>query len=234
LWDVPSGQPVGEPMREPPGPWLSLAFGPGGDTLASGSYDGIIQLWDVETGQAVGPPWTDQMTAVTDLAFSPDGVLLLSGSGLRLWQVETGQPEWWDGGCGLMALSADGAELACTKTDPRTGDLSIYVADLETGQDVRHMAEASGAVYDLTFSPDGTMLAMGSGRGRVQLWSAVTGEVQGEWTLAEGEPFDYVISVVFSPDGTRLAACNRTGAHDWTIWLLDLETSQTAQVEEIW
>jgi WD40 repeat protein len=89
-------------------------------------------------------------------------------------------------------------------------------------------------MLDLSFSPDGTILAAGSDRGRVQLWSAVTGQVHGRWKLANGEWFDKVTSVVFSPDGSRLAACNRTGAYDWTIWLLDLETNQTAQLGEVW
>jgi WD40 repeat protein len=89
-------------------------------------------------------------------------------------------------------------------------------------------------MLDLSFSPDGTLLATGSYQGRVQLWNAITGQEHGRWQLAGGEGFDTVTSVVFNPDGSRLAACNRTGGYDWTIWLLDLETNQTAQLGEIW
>ncbi len=48
LWNIASGQPIGEPMVDPLGPWLSLDFSPSGKLLASGSYDGVIQLWDTE------------------------------------------------------------------------------------------------------------------------------------------------------------------------------------------
>ena len=62
------------------------------------------------------------------------------------------------------------------------------------------------------------------------MWDTTTGEVKGHWTLANGEWFDYAISVAFNPEGTKLAACNRTGGYDWTVWVLDLETNQTSQI----
>ena len=133
-----------------------------------------------------------------------------------------------------MALSSDGTKLACIETDPGTGAPTLYIADLESRQALGLMADPPKTMYDLSFSPDGTALAGGSDHGGVHVWDVRTGQVQGRWTLANGDWFDHVTSVVFSPDGTKLAACNRTGAYDWTIWLLDLETNQTAQVGDIW
>ena len=47
LWDVATRQPVGDPLQGQTGEVPSVAFGPGGTLLASGSSDGLVRLWDV-------------------------------------------------------------------------------------------------------------------------------------------------------------------------------------------
>jgi WD40 repeat protein len=47
LWDVATGQQIGDPLAAPGGPVYSVAFSPDGKTLAAGSADGTIRLWDV-------------------------------------------------------------------------------------------------------------------------------------------------------------------------------------------
>ena len=86
------------------------------------------------------------------------------------------------------------------------------------------------------------MLAVGGSRG-VQLWNLATGEPEGHWSIGNEHCRNNVGGVVFSPDGTKLAAYNH-GARQyrqeyryeidresWTIWLLDLETGEVVQVE---
>ena len=53
LWDVQSGKPTSL-QRKDAGAVLAVAFGPGGDWLASGGVDGKLRLWRVDTGQ---PLW---------------------------------------------------------------------------------------------------------------------------------------------------------------------------------
>ncbi|MCP4225706.1 MAG: hypothetical protein GY773_20420, partial [Actinomycetia bacterium] len=53
----------------------------------------------------------------------------------------------------------------------------------------------AAAADNLTFSPDGAMLAMGGLRGVGRVWDPTTGEVLGRWTFGE---------VAFSPDGGRI------------------------------
>jgi WD40 repeat protein len=47
LWDVATGQPVGEPLTGHTDSVYSVTFSPDGQTLASGSGDNTIFLWDI-------------------------------------------------------------------------------------------------------------------------------------------------------------------------------------------
>ena len=71
----------------------SVAFSPGGHTLASGDTDGTARLWDVTDParpRPLGQPLTASAAAVVSVAFSPDGHTLASGSldgTIRLWNL---------------------------------------------------------------------------------------------------------------------------------------------------
>ena len=95
LWDVQTGQRIGQPLRGHGGDVLSVVFSPDGTRLASGGYDGTVRLWNAQNGQRIGKPmrWHEK-GQVRSVAFSPDGTRLVSGgedNTLRLWPA----PKVW-------------------------------------------------------------------------------------------------------------------------------------------
>jgi WD40 repeat protein len=97
---------------------FSVAFSPGGHTLASGNYDGTIRLWNLPRTVLTGGTG-----AVNSVAFSPGGHTLAGGSDdgtIREWDITDpahprplGQP--LTSGAGpvfSVAFSPDGHTLA--------------------------------------------------------------------------------------------------------------------------
>jgi WD40 repeat protein len=84
----------------------------------------------------------------------------------------------------------------------------VTVWDLATAKPVKVLTNVLGAVNDLRFSPDGTLLAVAGGqpsaKGDLRLYTVA------DWKLAAslGGHQDVVFSVSFSPDGKRLASAS--------------------------
>ena len=75
-------------------------------------------------------------------------------------------------------------------------------------------------VYSVAFSPDGKMLASGSGDTTINLWQVETGKLS--HTLADGHTLP-IRCVAFSPDGKLIAS----GGEDEKIQLWDIDTYQS-------
>ncbi len=91
VWDVETGAPlqqlegywVDEEVQED---WLghdeevtALAFGPDGQSLASGSADTTIVFWDLDTGE-VASMSEGHWATITTLLYDPNGAFVLSGA----------------------------------------------------------------------------------------------------------------------------------------------------------
>ena len=97
----------------------------------------------------------------------------------------------------------------------------LFVQDSH-GQDT--LKGHADVVWSVSFSPDGTLLASGSGNGTIKLWDVAMGTP----TAVIGEHTAEVYSVSFSPDGTLLAS----GSGDNTIKLWDVvRREQIASLE---
>ena len=128
---------------------------------------------------------------VTSLVFSPDSSMLA-------------------GGCDHSVRRRFKAYISHKPTSPSI----IYLWDVAIGEHLKTFGHIS-RVESLTFSPDGTMLASGSGSA-ISLWDIETGNHIKSLIGHIGA----VYSIVFSVDGMMLAS----GSADKSIRLWDVET----------
>jgi WD40 repeat protein len=234
LWDAGIYRQAGPPF----GTGDTVAFAPGGKTLAIGSIDGTARIWNVANHRQVGasmPTKTDIASPVNDVAFSPDGKTLAtatsdtgsSGATVRLWDVATHHQiaalmnTDFDAVTTELAFSPDGRILAAGGYDGK-----VRLWDVATHRQIGApmvagigFAPKARAVTAVAFSSDGQTLATGSDDGTARLWDVRTGrEIHAPLIRS-----DTTINVVaFSPDGGLLAIGSRAG----TVQMWDVATDQ--------
>jgi WD40 repeat protein/serine/threonine protein kinase len=119
-----------------------------------------------------------------------------------------------------VAFSPDGTRLASAG---RNGVLMINAVD--TGQPLLALPGHRGTVWTAVFSPDGKLLASGTGEfgnkwyvGEIRIWDASTGQ---ELLKLRGHPCS-ITSLAFSPDGATLASASA----DRTVKIWNTATGQ--------
>ncbi len=226
LWDMQTGQRIGEPLTRHTDDIYAVAFSPDGKTLASAGADNMIVLWDLETHTQIGEPLTGHIVSVGppgvgSVAFSPDGKILASGGydkTVILWDVQThrqiGEPlKIHNDAVASVAFSPDGKTLASGSIDN-----TIILWDVETHRQTGEPLQGhSGRVFSVAFSPDGKTLASGSDDNTIILWDVETHQQIGE--RLQGHT-NAIFSVAFHPNGRTLAS----GSDDLTIILWDVES----------
>jgi WD40 repeat protein len=176
LWALPSGRPVGRPLRYPVVGDVSLS--PDGRTLAvtrtpAGTAPTGIEIFDVPTLRRRVSLSHDE--TVYELArFTPDGRFVVGGSWkgwARLWSTTTWKPASrpLPGHAGPViwhSTSRDGRMLATGSTD---GTVRLF--DLQTGQPFAAALPALPNRHALPqFTPDGKYLFAVTDVGRAYRW----------------------------------------------------------------
>lgn len=211
---------------------LCLATSADGSEIFAGTQTGGVFAWSKGSTNAQKIfDWKDW--PVTALAASPDGTLLICvcagkngtnrswtkpdesllaidvASGKKLWSGKTGR-------CDFHAISF--AHDGKTVSVVREG--LVAVLDAETGRTIRELAHPKYPTGPLStaLSRDGKLCAVGYAPNNVGIWNVASGECR----CLLGAHSNWVVSLAFSPDGSRLAS----SAGDTTASVWDVATGK--------
>jgi WD40 repeat protein len=240
IWPPPSGVAAARFVHDQDGDpryVTDVAFSPDGRRLATGGFDDSARIWDVATARQLAR--VDHSLPVNRVAFSEDGDLVASAEvcysstpcdqvAVVLSAAENGQTRT------LLPHEATVTALAFAKVGARlaTGTFAgkVRVWDTASGAEVGGFDFDSGnEVRALSFSPDGSLLAVGEGcpsfstcKAAVRIWDVAAESVAREVTHDDG-----VRALCFDSGGGTLVttSSDRTvrawnvldGAELWTL-----------------
>jgi len=195
--------------------------------LASGEARYTLHLWNVITKKLELALPLEELCL--GLAFAPDGrtLVISTENHITLWSVPDGKR--------LASYPCPQMNLVATTAFAVTPDLKLAahglplkqfrVIDLQTGKELWSAQASMQFITALAFSPDGKTLASAAGFGEktIRLWDVATGKEIG---LPLKGHDSFVSSIVFLPDGKRLAS----GSGDQTIRIWDVTTGECLDV----
>ena len=209
IWDVVTGQPLGEALRHD-GYIRSAQFSADGAFVVTASDDHTARVWNAASGKSVSEPLR-HAGQVKSAQFSPSGVNILTVGGdfsVRVWDASTG--------LSIGAPMSHAAPVTSAQFSPN-GELVVTACkdkaarlwDAKTGKIVGVEMLHHDRVNCVQFSPDGSLIVTASGDvagggGEARVWATGTQK-------AVGVPFHHakaVNCVVFNSDGKRIVTAS--------------------------
>lgn len=201
----------------------ALAFFPDGERLVAGGLDGRVNFWDLRTRTVERTLRYDD--PVYWAAVSPDGELLAietqaddsPGSRVEVRDLTANEVLYSRSvphGRGSLYFSPDGERLAAVGCCQDGSTVAVW--DARSGAK-EYSPELDSLANSLSFSPDSSLLAVGTDDGKVALFDAADGTPAGSVIQVATGAID---PVSFSPDSTQFVA----SSEDQTATLWDVAT----------
>ena len=208
FWDVAAIKPMFVDTANDSRETLVGRYSPDGTKFVAGGKDGMATLYRVdENGQFQRICTVKHDNWVITVAFSPDGKRVASGdrgeNGVKLWESDSCQPidnpiQMAGAAIRDVAFSPVGDQIAWST---KAGTLWLARLD-DSAPPTQLPAIHSNEVWEIDFSPDGTLLASGGTDGRVLIWSTADGTLVRQ--LRDGGPA--IFTTRFAGGGKFVAA----------------------------
>jgi WD40 repeat protein len=203
IWNLITGEITG--LIEGPSPFASVSVMPNGQLVATGGLHGAVSIWNLASRRLVKQLRQDDPVHQHDpsqfqsalVRFTPDGRTLAVGIGkeVRLWDTNTWEPRWVD---------------------------TVPLKSWAIGSLITPSPDSPKGIQQMTFSPDGRLLAISTG-GFAGVWDSETGE---DLYAIGGGGMRSLFDLTFSSGSrnSRPAMNNPLDLHNQLVGVRDIKT----------
>ncbi|HJR80698.1 MAG TPA: hypothetical protein VJ821_11545 [Anaerolineales bacterium] len=172
IWDTDGNELQ---VIETGGEVLGIGISSDGALLATIPSDGPVALWDLTDNTKLGELGGSGGLDTSDAYFSSDGQYLAAdlATGLYLWRLSDRELIWNEVKNSLAVnFSPDGQFLAYANAE----DNKVTLSSPDGKQIIRRLEGTPGPIWELIFSPDGSLLAATDGR-ELRIWQTEDGNL---------------------------------------------------------
>jgi WD40 repeat protein len=209
---------------------FGIAWSPDGKTLAAVGSDGFVRLFDSETGKQRWRTTLAKSIRPFSINFAPDGKTMVCATGqegIHLLSADTGKSLGQIAGSSKVwtsqtLFSPDGKVLLSlchySLHHNSATHCSFHRWDVAERKEILPDKGSDRISKQMTLTPDGKTLVMGSENGRILVWDVTSGKVV---RRIETGAIEFYQGLVVAPDSKTL------GVLQWNeIWLFDLSTGR--------
>ncbi|MCR9151576.1 MAG: c-type cytochrome [Rhodobacteraceae bacterium] len=195
----------------------ALAVAPGGDWVASGSWDGSLRLWPLAEG-AAARDLPAPGAGVNAVAYGPDGAAIYAAT------TDGNILRYATDGSALRVIVKNGFPVNKLVIGPGwiaygAADGVTRVIEIETGAPIADFTLDRRPILAMAHHPATGQLAVGDGHGYIMMIDTATWTIARDFRAARTGP---VWALAFSPDGTVIHAGGIDDViYSWPVAMLD-------------